>query len=172
MAKGMKIEEVNSLINDECVDVFKNIVECFPQVAKAICTQRPFRSAEHMADVAGKYLDQLPTEGKEEVLKLHPDLAGRLADEGKLTSESTKEQKSAGLDKLSAQEKIKMNQLNTSYREKFGFPFVICARENKVEAILQGLEARLKNTRDNELGTGINEVKKICRLRIDDLVTS
>ena len=44
---------------------------------------------------------------------LHPDLAGRLADEGKLTSESTREQKSAGLDKLSIAEKEKMNQLNS-----------------------------------------------------------
>lgn len=50
--------------------------------------------------------------GKEEVLRLHPDLAGRLTDEGKLTKDSFREQQSAGLHNLTPEEKVKMNQLN------------------------------------------------------------
>lgn len=49
---------------------------------------------------------------KENILQLHPDLAGRLADLGKLTSESNQEQISAGLDKLSIEEKRKLNEFN------------------------------------------------------------
>lgn len=45
-------------------------------------------------------------------MKLHPDLAGKLADEGKLTIESTEEQKAAGLDQISPENKIKMNVYN------------------------------------------------------------
>lgn len=56
------------------------------------------------------------------------------------------------------------------YKEKFKFPFVICARENKVQSILSGIETRLRNNRETEIKIGIDEVKKICRLRIDDLV--
>lgn len=69
-----------------------------------------------------------------------------------------------------------MNKISNEYRiffrykEKFHFPFVICARENKVKAILSGIEYRLNNSRDEELSTGINEVKKICRIRLLDLV--
>jgi 2-oxo-4-hydroxy-4-carboxy-5-ureidoimidazoline decarboxylase len=67
--------------------------------------------------------------GKEGILRLHPDLAGRLAASGNLTAESTKEQSSAGLQNLTEQERQKMNHLNQQYKQKFGFPFVICARE-------------------------------------------
>jgi 2-oxo-4-hydroxy-4-carboxy-5-ureidoimidazoline decarboxylase len=51
-------------------------------------------------------------EGKEEVLRRHPDLAGCLADEGKLTTDSIREQQSAGLHKLTTKEKAQMNHLN------------------------------------------------------------
>ena len=50
--------------------------------------------------------------GKEEVLRRHPDLAGHLTDEGKLTKDSLKEQQSAGLHKLMPEEKVQINQLN------------------------------------------------------------
>lgn len=56
------------------------------------------------------------------------------------------------------------------YKDKFGFPFVICARENKAVAILEGLTRRLINTPDRELAAGIAEVKKIAKLRVLDLV--
>ncbi|XP_069678658.1 2-oxo-4-hydroxy-4-carboxy-5-ureidoimidazoline decarboxylase-like [Periplaneta americana] len=168
----LRVEEVNALGNEQFVWIFNNIVESYPSVATTISKQRPFASADHLADAAAQYLDQLTPPDKEEVLRLHPDLAGRLADEGKLTSESTMEQRSAGLHNLSPEDKAKINQLNASYQEKFGFPFVICARENKAAAILQGLQTRLHNSREKELETGIAEVKKICRLRVKALVLS
>ena len=67
-------------------------------------------------------------------------------------------------------ERQKMSELNEKYKQKFGFPFVICARQNKKDAILQGLEVRLENTAENEAVTGVNEVKKICQLRLLDIV--
>ena len=62
--------------------------------------------------------------GKEGVLRLHPDLAGRLAAAGQLTSESTKEQSAAGLHLMTEDERHRMSNLNEQYRNKFGFPFV------------------------------------------------
>lgn len=53
--------------------------------------------------------------GKEEVLRLHPDLAGRLTDEGRLTKDSAREHQSAGLHNLTPEEKAQMNQLNARY---------------------------------------------------------
>lgn len=103
-------------------------------------------------------------------MRLHPDLAGRLAQTGGLTTESTREQKSAGLDSLTDEERQRMTSLNQQYRQKFGFPFVICARENKKEAILNGLEQRLNNSGETEAITGVEEVKKICRLRLLDII--
>lgn len=60
--------------------------------------------------------------------------------------------------------------LKFRYREKFGFPFVICARQNKKEAILKGISERLENVCTVELNTGIEEVKKICMLRLLNII--
>lgn len=84
--------------------------------------------------------------------------------------ESTYEQKQAGLDTITMEQKLRLKAHNVAYREKFGFTFVICARENKVAAILDGLEQRLSATREEEIKTGIGEVKKIARLRAIDIL--
>jgi len=56
------------------------------------------------------------------------------------------------------------------YKTKFDFPFVICVRENKFPTILRAIEQRLQNDKDQELNTGIEEVKKISTLRIQEIV--
>ena len=89
---------------------------------------------------------------------------------GQLTSESTAEQSSANLNLMTKEEKTKMASLNQKYKDKFGFPFVICARLNKKDAILNGLELRCYNDLNVEVLTGIEEVLKICELRMRDLV--
>jgi len=86
-----------------------------------------------------------------------------------LTTESNREQASAGLNQLSAGEIAAFQKNNQEYREKFGFPFVICARLNKKEAILKGFETRLENSRDQEIKTALEEIGKIARLRLEDL---
>ena len=63
-----------------------------------------------------------------------------------------------------------MATMNQNYKDKFGFPFVICARLNKKDAILNGLEQRFLNDLNVEVLTGIEEVLKICELRMRDLI--
>ena len=104
------------------------------------------------------------------ILSGHPDLAGRLADANLLTAESTREQREAGLHLLTAEERRRLKSHNAEYRAKFGFTFVICARENKAAAILGGLSTRLDNTKDQEVDIGIEEVKKIAKLRASDIL--
>lgn len=104
-------------------------------------------------------------------MRQHPDLAGKLAESGDLSAESTAEQQQAGLADLTMSQKQELNELNEEYKIKFGYPFVICVREtNKLEAILSAIKLRLNNTVEQEVQTGIDEVKKICRLRIQQIV--
>lgn len=105
------------------------------------------------------------------ILRVHPDLAGRIAQAGQLTQESNKEQSAADLNLLTDYEHEIMTSLNKRYKQKFGFPFVICARLNKKEAILNGLELRCQNDPQTELDTGIQEVLKICELRVRDIIS-
>jgi 2-oxo-4-hydroxy-4-carboxy-5-ureidoimidazoline decarboxylase len=87
-----------------------------------------------------------------------------------LTAESAREQASAGLNQLSPEEIALFQRHNAAYREKFGFPFVICARLNKKDAILEGFERRLPHSRGEEIQTALEEIFKIAALRLRDLV--
>ncbi len=112
-----------------------------------------------------------PRERQIALIRDHPDLVGRAALAGTLTPESSSEQASAGLDRLSPEEIATFTRLNQEYHERFGFPFVICVRENKKEGILTGFTARLNNTREQEIRTALDEIAKICSLRLRDLVS-
>ncbi|XP_038067058.1 2-oxo-4-hydroxy-4-carboxy-5-ureidoimidazoline decarboxylase-like [Patiria miniata] len=164
------MDEVNSLSWEAFIQRFGNVIEHGPIVAGAIWTQRPFSDARELHRAVCGFLDTLPSTGKESILRCHPDLAGALARADRLTTESKKEQRGAGLLNLTKEEAAIITELNISYKSKFQFPFVICARENKKEAIIAGLKARINNTVDVELQHGIGEVKKIAWYRILDLV--
>ena len=128
----------------------------------------PFASLEDLHAKLVETLMAAAVERKVQLIASHPDLVGHLARQGQLTRESTMEQRAAGLTQLSPSEVAAFDHYNSAYREKFGFPFVICARENRKEAILTAFPERLKNTRDEEIIIALNEISKIARLRLLD----
>ncbi|ODT08017.1 MAG: OHCU decarboxylase [Mesorhizobium sp. SCN 65-20] len=104
------------------------------------------------------------------VLTAHPDLAGKLAQAKRLTEESTKEQASAGLDALTDAERTRFTELNATYVEKFGFPFIIAVRDNTKSSILKAFETRIANSRDQEFATACKQVERIAWYRLNDLL--
>lgn len=104
------------------------------------------------------------------VLTAHPDLAGKLAAAKRLTPQSTAEQSSAGLDALTDQERTKFTELNTTYTDKFGFPFIIAVKGLTKEKILIAFENRIANSRNHEFQTACEQVEKIALLRLLDLL--
>ncbi|MBX6342995.1 MAG: 2-oxo-4-hydroxy-4-carboxy-5-ureidoimidazoline decarboxylase, partial [Thermomicrobiaceae bacterium] len=115
-------------------------------------------------------VDAAPPERQRALIRAHPDLAGRLAVAGELTAESAREQASAGLDRLSPEEFAEFTRLNQAYRERFGFPFVICVRDHSRESILAAFRARLANSEEQEVATALREIARIAELRLRDLV--
>lgn len=100
------------------------------------------------------------------LIRAHPELAGKAA--VALTEASAAEQASAGLDRLTQAEFDRFHALNAAYREKFGFPFIICVRLTDKAGILAAMERRLTNDRDTEIATALDEIGKIVRLRLED----
>lgn len=167
----LTIEDLNNLQSEDFVNIFKNVVELWPKAAENVQTKKPFANLNEFAFAFDTYLENLSTEDKIAILRSHPDLAGKLLDENKLSDESALEQASVGLNQLNADQQTQLVQLNTEYRLKFDFPFVICVRQSKkIEKILDGFHQRLPNSRDIEIINGINEVKKICRLRLENII--
>lgn len=166
----MDIAHVNRLSQEDFIQQFGNVVENSTLCAAAISEHRPFHSLNDLYRNLCEFIDALPSNGRAAILRCHPDLAGRLAKANALTNESTQEQATAGLSSLTEEELHLIDSYNKNYRQKFGFPFVICARLNNKETIINGLKTRIGNEAQKELETGIAEVKKIMLLRLKDLV--
>jgi OHCU decarboxylase len=115
-------------------------------------------------------VSEAPVERQMALIRAHPDLAGRAAIADELTPESTREQASAGLDSLTPEEYEAFTRLNAGYREKFGFPMIVCVREHTKESILAQAETRMEHSRAEEVEVALKEVAKIARLRLEDLV--
>ena len=161
---------LNAMRRDEFVNVCGKLFEGSPWIAERAYYRRPFASRADLHDKLCGVVAEASADEQLMLIRAHPDLVGRLAREGRLTSESTAEQSAAGLSDLSPTEAEAFERNNAEYREKFGFPFVICARENRKDAILAAFPIRLENNRDAELQTALAEVYKIARLRLADAV--
>src|SRR5690606_3181161 len=113
-----------------------DIYEHSPWVAEAVAAARPFASlaALHAAMIAA--VEAAGAERQNALIRAHPDLAGKAARAGTLTADSSAEQASAGLDRLSEQEFAAFHRLNDAYREKFAFPFIVCVRRHTKGSIL------------------------------------
>ena len=89
---------------------------------------------------------------------------------GLLAVKSLRDQSSAGLDRLSPEEHESFSKLNGAYRDKFGFPLVVCVRENTKETILASGKERLENSPAQEKASSLIEIAKIANLRLRDLI--
>ncbi len=105
------------------------------------------------------------------VLTAHPDLAGKLAAARRLTAESGAEQASAGLDALTGAEREAFNDLNGRYSGKFGFPFIIAARDHDKAGILAAFRRRIENDRETEFAEACRQVERIAFFRVRDMLS-
>ncbi|HYE28475.1 MAG TPA: 2-oxo-4-hydroxy-4-carboxy-5-ureidoimidazoline decarboxylase [Allosphingosinicella sp.] len=134
---------------------------------EARADQRPSTGDRH-ADLMAVVHDATRDE-QLALIRAHPELAGKAAVDGRLTEASAAEQASAGLDRLTPAEFDRLHALNAAYREKFGFPFIICVRLTDKAGILAAMERRLGNDRDTEIATAIEQIGEIVRLRLEDM---
>jgi 2-oxo-4-hydroxy-4-carboxy-5-ureidoimidazoline decarboxylase len=156
----------NALPAADFVARLRTLFEHSPWVVERAAAQRPF------ADLHAGLLQVLHAASPDEQLALiraHPELAGKAALGTGLTAASAAEQAHAGLDSLSAEEFARFHALNAAYRERFGFPFVICVRLTDRAGILAAMRARLGNTREHEIATALAEIGQIVRLRLEAL---
>ncbi len=111
-----------------------------------------------------------PRERKQALIEAHPDLAGRLARAGRLTSDSIREQSSVGLDRLSDEEYERFTTLNAAYREKFGIPFIMAVKGQTKEDIHEGFQRRIMNDAGAEFAEALAQIERIALLRLKDIL--
>ena len=162
--------ELNTLPAADFTALLGGVYEHSPWIAEKAAGRRPFAALAELKAALREVVDTAPEEAQLALIRAHPDLAGKLARLGQLTPESTREQTAAGLDAMSPAHLQTLTSANQSYREKFGFPFIICARRHSKESILEDIADRLQNDAATERAAALEEIHHIAQLRLDDLI--
>ena len=165
MSPPMSLAAVNALEPAEFVRVVGPVFEESPWIAQAVAERGPFDGVEELWTAMCAVVRGASAEKQLALIRAHPDLVGRAV----LTAESRSEQAAAGLTDLAPEEVALFGKYNAEYRERFDFPFVICARLNKKDAILAAFPVRLGHTAEQERAAALEEIYKIARLRLEDL---
>jgi 2-oxo-4-hydroxy-4-carboxy-5-ureidoimidazoline decarboxylase len=166
------LSELNSCSKDDFVASLANIFEYSPWIAEQAAAARPYPGVKALLSAMKNAVDHAPAEQQMALIKAHPDLANKTQRAAGLTAESTSEQNSLGLDRLSDAEYEAFERVNNAYRARFGFPYIVCVRRHTKDSVLRDFERRLPNDVATETQTSIEEICRIAALRLDQLVLS
>ncbi|MBS0534461.1 MAG: 2-oxo-4-hydroxy-4-carboxy-5-ureidoimidazoline decarboxylase [Proteobacteria bacterium] len=168
----LTLDQLNSLPAADFTAALADIYEHSPWVAEAAAKQRPFATLNALHEAMIAAVKAAPADARMKLIAAHPDLAGKAARAGTLTKDSTNEQMSAGLDRLSEQDFARFHQLNDAYKARFGIPFIVCVRRHTKDSILAEFERRLSHGDAAETDTALGEIFRIAALRLDQHVSA
>jgi beta-ureidopropionase / N-carbamoyl-L-amino-acid hydrolase len=166
------LAELNAMPVAQFTAALAAIFEHSPWVAERAAARRPFASRLDLHAEMCEVVAQASTAEQLDLIRAHPELAGRAAVRKELTADSTREQQGAGLDACSPEEFARLQDLNRRYHEKFGFPFIVAVRGHDRASILAALEARLENTNDEEFRTALQQIGRIAFFRLNEAVAA
>lgn len=164
------LDEINRLPVDQFVGRFGFLFDHSPWVVERAATLRPFVDLDHMRAVMMFVVDRASEAERLALLRAHPRLADKVAQAKGLTKESTQEQASLGLDRLSPDDYARFAALNDAYDQRFGFPFIICVRRTDKAGVLAAMEQRLRNDPADERVAALAEIARIVDFRLVDAV--
>src|SRR5690348_2916428 len=97
----LTLDQLNTLPAADFTAALADIYEHSPWVAEAAAKQRPYPTLAALHEAMVAAVKAAPDDARMKLIAAHPDLAGKAARAGALTKDSTNEQLSAGLDRLS-----------------------------------------------------------------------
>ena len=149
------------------VDLLGAIFEETPGVAMQAWSARPFQDVLDLHQkMVAVVCDRMTAAEQVKLIQAHPELGKR----GKMAEASVQEQAGAGLSALDERDYQRLESLNSTYREKFEFPFVMAVKGFDQNDILTAFEARLDNDEPAERARSLSEIYKIAWLRLNDLI--
>jgi 2-oxo-4-hydroxy-4-carboxy-5-ureidoimidazoline decarboxylase len=162
----MDLNAVNYMDAVSFVVALGDVFEHSPWVAESAWNARPFDSVEALLTAMVAVVNGAAPAQQHALLCAHPELAGREARAGDMTDASEAEQASIGLNRLTAAELARIDDLNRAYGTKFGHPFIIAVRNHTKQGIFAMFERRLANSAETERAAALAEVFTIARLRL------
>lgn len=164
----MTIGQLNQLDQARFIAEIGWVFEHSPWVAERTWSARPFADLDALHRAMTDQVERATFAEKLALLIAHPDLGTR----ARLSQASTSEQAGAGLDSLTPNEFEELHRLNTAYRGRFGFPFLLAVKGSTKHDILQALRARIQASPDAEYREALRQVYRIARFRLEGLIVS
>ena len=169
-SRMITLEQLNAASPAQFVAALDGIFEHSPWVAERSATTRPFASSAHLLAAMHAAMFAATSDEQLALIRAHPELAGKAAIRRELTAESTREQAGAGLDACTPAEFERLHALNTAYREKFSFPFIIAVKGHTPASIIRAMENRLGNEAAVEQHTALEQIGRIATFRLADRI--
>ena len=166
----MNITELNAMNRAAFVATLGGIFEHSPWVAEAAFPARPVASVDALYAAMVAAVRNATEERQLALLRAHPELAGKAAIRGELTTDSAGEQSGAGLNRCTPEEFAHLTALNAAYNAKFGFPFILAVTGYDRAGILREFARRVEHDRATEFENALAQVARIARFRLDALV--
>jgi 2-oxo-4-hydroxy-4-carboxy-5-ureidoimidazoline decarboxylase len=164
------IGDLNKASEADFIALLGAIYEHSPWIAARAAAARPFANVSSLHAAMAGVVQNATANEQLGLVAAHPDLGGRLARAGTLAPSSADEQANLGLDRLSDEEFAAFEALNTAYRDRFGFPFVIAVKRHTRKSVLSEFQSRLTNDPGEERQTALREIDMIARFRLDALL--
>lgn len=163
--KGITLDAVNTMTIDEFAATFGDVVQGADWVVRRAFEQRPYADPHALRVAFQDALLAGTTEQQIELIGGFPDL-GSEDDTGEAVAKDH-----TSLAHLGEDEHRSVVELASAYRDHFGFPLVICARETEhYDRVLANGWSRMENSAAAERSFAMIEVAKIANYRFDDLV--
>ena len=169
----MTLDQLNAAPTPEALQLLDGLYEHSPWIAEQALTQRPYLSLAQLKHAMAHIVAQAGIAPQLALIRAHPELAGKAMVSQSLTAESTNEQSKAGLTQCSAEEFAHLQQLNTDYNAKFGFPFILAVRGARGtglsrQQIIATFERRLQGHPDFERLECLRNIHRIAEIRLND----
>ncbi|MEN4475934.1 solute carrier family 23 protein [Mycolicibacterium cosmeticum] len=162
---SITLAEVNSMTAERFTEVFGHVVQDVPWAVERAYAQRPFADTKALREA---FQDAVLTGSSEQQLVLlnaFNDLGAEDETGHALAVDHV------ALSNLDESDHNDVVELATAYREHFGFPLIICARETEhFDRVLRNGWSRMDNSDSAEKAFALIEVAKIANYRFTDLV--
>lgn len=160
------LAQINRMDLAAFVAVLGPIFEDTPEIARQVWALRPFATVNDLHGQMVEIAMAMPEAEQRALIQAHPDLGSRL----QMAEASVQEQAGVGLDQLSAAEYEQFHQLNTAYKAKFGFPFVMAVQGQTKGSILAAFKTRLEHSPEQEHQRALAEIAQIARFRLEGVI--
>jgi len=160
------IDKINELTKNDFIDIFGNVFEKTYWIADKAFNLKPYKN---LNELLLTIIEIYENSSKEDCLKIfnaHPELASKK----RLTEDSRTEQNNANLNHCNNEEFNEFQNLNTRYKKKFGFPFIIAVKGKNKDEILTNFRKRIKNEINLEFEEAKKQVKIIANFRLKEII--